>query len=160
MFKEKIRQNTLSLIRQIPADIRRQRDDSVSLCLAQLAQTYDQVAAYVPMKHEIVLKLSVDRLFLPHLMGEEMRFETTQGDPLDLSLKTLMLVPGIAFNRQGFRVGMGKGFFDRYLASKPTIDTIGVLYKEQLMDFQPMTHDVPLKKLYVVNDQAVNIIHI
>ena len=133
---------------------------SIGLFLDQWVQSYEQVAAYVPMKHEIAFTLSVNQLFLPRLMGNEMCFKTAQGEPLDLNKKTLMLVPGIAFNQQGFRIGMGKGFFDRFLVSKPNIVTVGVLYKEQLVDFEPMVHDIPLSTLCVVDDQTVNIIQI
>lgn len=60
-----------------------------------------------------------------------------------------VLVPGLAFDRQGGRLGRGAGFFDRFLATlPPRVLTIGVAYPEQVVDQVPMeAHDVRLKYL-------------
>jgi len=56
----------------------------------------------------------------------------------------LMIIPAVAFDRKGNRLGRGKGFYDRLLAtSKAT--KIGVGYEFQLMDEIPSeVHDVPM----------------
>ena len=41
----------------------------------------------------------------------------------------LMIVPGIVFSMDGYRVGYGKGYYDKYLNNRD-IYTIGVTYKE------------------------------
>ncbi len=41
----------------------------------------------------------------------------------------LMIVPGLAFNRKGFRLGFGKGYYDRYIPDYKGI-TVGVCYDE------------------------------
>lgn len=50
--------------------------------------------------------------------------------------KTMMLMPGVAFDVYRNRIGYGKGFYDRYLADKPQLQckTIAVGYKCQLVD--------------------------
>lgn len=50
-------------------------------------------------------------------------------DPLDISLA---IVPGLAFDSFGHRLGYGKGYYDRFLERYPTCQSIGVGYKEQL----------------------------
>ncbi|MBI1992391.1 MAG: 5-formyltetrahydrofolate cyclo-ligase [Candidatus Omnitrophica bacterium] len=55
----------------------------------------------------------------------------------------LLLVPGIAFDRCGHRLGHGHGYFDRFLARVPkTTPTVGLAFRFQLLDHLPTTaHD-------------------
>jgi len=55
----------------------------------------------------------------------------------------LVLVPGIAFDRRGHRVGHGQGYFDRFLARLPkTTPTVGLAFRFQLLDRLPTAaHD-------------------
>lgn len=47
----------------------------------------------------------------------------------------LMLVPGIAFDKHGNRLGQGKGFYDRYLPYvRDDSMTIGIAFDEQVVD--------------------------
>lgn len=52
---------------------------------------------------------------------------------------TLLVMPGVAFDKFGNRLGYGAGFYDRYLADKPALQlrTIGVGYRCQLVDKIP-----------------------
>lgn len=53
--------------------------------------------------------------------------------------RTLMLMPGVAFDGYRNRIGYGKGFYDRYLADKPKLQlrTIGVGFRCQLVEEIP-----------------------
>lgn len=55
----------------------------------------------------------------------------------------LVLVPGVAFDRRGHRLGHGYGYFDRLLARMPkTTPTVGLAYRFQLLDRLPIaSHD-------------------
>ncbi len=56
----------------------------------------------------------------------------------------LILVPGIAFDPKGHRIGYGKGFYDSLLKSTRGIK-IGLAFHEQIIDEVPAeSHDVPL----------------
>ena len=56
----------------------------------------------------------------------------------------LLLVPGVAFTREGVRCGRGRGYYDRYLAQPGgRAVKIGVCYAHQLIDALPVEpHDV------------------
>ena len=60
---------------------------------------------------------------------------------------SLALVPGIAFDAAGNRLGYGKGFYDRFLPTISQAKIAGLGFKEQLMEnyFIPICHhDFPL----------------
>ncbi len=45
-----------------------------------------------------------------------------------------LIVPGIAFDKQGYRLGYGKGFYDKYLARKKGLFTMGLAFEFQLLE--------------------------
>ena len=61
----------------------------------------------------------------------------------------LIVVPGIAFDRNGYRLGYGKGFYDRFLMKCPHAVAIGVAYQIQLVeDTFPQEWDVPVQHIF------------
>ena len=63
--------------------------------------------------------------------------------PVPLHDVDVVLVPGIAFDRRGHRLGHGHGYFDRMLARLPkTTSTVGLAFRCQLLDRLPTAaHD-------------------
>lgn len=73
-----------------------------------------------------------------------------QGDPVSPVQLDLIIVPGVAFDAAGNRMGRGKGFYDRLLAGT-SATTIGVCYAEQYyLSIPTEPHDVPLNDVIVV----------
>ena len=61
---------------------------------------------------------------------------------------TLMIVPGLAFDKQFYRIGYGGGFYDKYLALYPVLTTIGVCYDFQLIpNVYPNQYDKPVDSI-------------
>lgn len=61
----------------------------------------------------------------------------------------LIVVPGIAFDCNGYRLGYGKGFYDRFLANCPHAIPIGLAYQIQVVeDTFPQAWDVPVKYIF------------
>ncbi len=100
------------------------------------------------------------RFFLPRVNGvnldilpyEESRLELgsfhieepTGDNVADVNDIELMIIPAVAFDRKGNRLGRGKGFYDRLLSSSRATK-IGVGYEFQLFDSIPSeAHDVPM----------------
>lgn len=55
----------------------------------------------------------------------------------------LVILPGVAFDRQGNRIGYGKGFYDNYLSTHPQYHRIGLAFSAQCVDFIPADcHDI------------------
>jgi len=67
----------------------------------------------------------------------------------------LILVPGVAFDRRGGRLGHGKGYYDRLLRrARRDTPLVGLAFECQLVPAVPMLpHDVPVDKL--VTEEAV-----
>lgn len=103
------------------------------------------------------------RLFLPRVLeGNEMEFVEVWdldtlvpgafgilepvGPPTPIHEIDAFLVPGLAFDLEGGRLGMGKGFYDRALEScRPDAMLLGVGYEMQLLESVPtQPHDISL----------------
>ncbi len=62
----------------------------------------------------------------------------------------LLLVPGVAFDNKGNRLGRGGGYYDRFLKHYSKTMKIGVGYRFQLQEKLPHNrHDTPLNKVIV-----------
>lgn len=76
------------------------------------------------------------------------REELGEVDPAELGA---IVVPGLAFDRRGGRLGRGAGFYDRFLGSLPPDDgrmVIGVAFEWQVVKRVPMEeHDVRMDAL-------------
>ncbi|MSQ90614.1 MAG: 5-formyltetrahydrofolate cyclo-ligase [Phycisphaerales bacterium] len=65
----------------------------------------------------------------------------------------LVVVPGVAFDTRGFRLGRGGGYYDRYLARLPrTTATIGICFDFQFVDTIP-TEPTDIAVQAVVSDR-------
>lgn len=82
---------------------------------------------------------------------------TTEIESCPVSELNVLLVPLVAFDILGNRIGMGKGFYDKMLAKKHSTILVGVAYEFQKIDYiKPETWDVKLdiivteEKIYFV----------
>lgn len=67
----------------------------------------------------------------------------------------ILIVPGIAFDKEGNRLGYGKGFYDRLLASKQTKFSIGLAYSFQIVENLP--YDLHDKRLdAIASEDGIN----
>ena len=58
----------------------------------------------------------------------------------------LIHVPGVVFNDEGYRIGYGAGYYDRYLSDFEG-ETVSTVYPCQKHDFQPDSYDIPVKEV-------------
>lgn len=60
----------------------------------------------------------------------------------------LIIIPGVAFDRRGGRLGRGAGYYDRLLKKAPKVVKIGLCFREQLLKKVPMSrHDVRVDRV-------------
>ena len=82
------------------------------------------------------------------------QIEEPDGDDVrDISEIEMIIVPGVAYDRNGNRVGRGKGYYDRLLAETRAAK-VGVAYDFQVVDeIECEPHDVRVD--IVITDKAV-----
>jgi 5-formyltetrahydrofolate cyclo-ligase len=69
--------------------------------------------------------------------------------------ETLVLVPGIAFDKGGNRLGRGKGHYDRFFADprNQSCVKVGIAWELQIVDKVPSkSHDIPMD--YIVHEDG------
>ncbi|MDO4511027.1 MAG: 5-formyltetrahydrofolate cyclo-ligase [Bacteroidales bacterium] len=99
------------------------------------------------------------RIFLPRVKGDDLeiaeygalerepRFgiEEPVAPAVDPALIDLVIVPAVALDAQGNRVGRGKGYYDRLLPQCRNAVKIGVCFQCQMLEHLPTeAHDAPL----------------
>jgi len=75
--------------------------------------------------------------------------------PFSLNLINLIIVPGIAFDRKGNRIGFGKGFYDRFLGKLSSkINLISLAFELQLVGAVPtQSYDIPMN--YIITEKEI-----
>jgi len=76
------------------------------------------------------------RLWQPGATMVPERFGTSRPDGA-VRAPDFLLVPLLAFDRRGYRVGYGAGYYDRTLAALPGLFRLGVAYAAQELDAVP-----------------------
>jgi 5-formyltetrahydrofolate cyclo-ligase len=96
------------------------------------------------------LELGMYRILEPKAELRTVASKKLQPEDLDL-----IMVPGVAFDRQGGRTGHGKGYYDKLLEhAKPQTPLVALSFECQLFDEIPMdSHDIYMDK--VVTESAV-----
>ena len=66
---------------------------------------------------------------------------------LEPEQNTLMLVPMLCFDSEGYRLGAGGGFYDRYFAAHPGLQRLGLCYAACRIPLLPHDrYDIPLQR--------------
>jgi len=64
----------------------------------------------------------------------------------------LIVVPGVAFDRNGNRIGRGRGYYDRFLCKHLNVKRIGICFDFQLVDEVPTEpNDIKMDKIISLN---------
>ena len=78
--------------------------------------------------------------------------EPLRGEPFALDRIDAFVIPGLAFDRAGWRIGWGRGYYDVTLAAAPRARRIGLAFACQLVD--EVAHDPHDARLHLVVTEA------
>ncbi|MEH7086164.1 5-formyltetrahydrofolate cyclo-ligase [Neobacillus drentensis] len=77
-------------------------------------------------------------------------------NPMSADRIDLIIVPGLAYTREGYRLGFGGGYYDRYLQNYNG-KTLSLAFAEQLVpQFHVEEHDIPVSKI-ITNNEVIKI---
>ena len=135
------------------------------------------IYCYLPYNQEvrtwpILARAKADgkRVAVPKVYGDEMRFlwlddfaQVAEGaytipepifdEPVADDETALIVMPGLAFDAEGHRVGYGGGFYDKYLQAHPRHRLVALCYPFQLFDHLDVEdHDVPVDLVICADD--------
>ena len=122
--------------------------------------SYNQEVRTLPILEQALL--DGKRVAIPKCYGEEMRFifmtdlslveksscgipEPIADGPVADDESALVLMPGMAFDREGHRIGYGGGFYDKFLSREPNHPTLALCYAFQIVEDIPTEEfDIPV----------------
>ncbi len=178
--KDRLRRDLLEKRRNLPQSLRREKSALILKVLLSEKVFSDAsgVALYFPVNGEVdtreIFKKCVDlekKVFFPKTLGSGLVFlrtrnleeltpgafaipeppadaERARGDELDL-----VLVPGVAFDFSGNRIGYGKGFYDRFLKDIPRQIRFGLAYRFQVLESIP-SHETDVKTGRIITEDG------
>lgn len=139
------------------------------LDLYQKART---IYGYLPYNQEVrtvpILEQALrdgKKVAVPKVYGDTMRFlyvtdleavskgycgipEPIDDEPVAQDKTALVLMPGLAFDSQGHRMGYGGGFYDKFLAEEPDHPTVALCYDFQMLpQLETESHDIPVDRV-------------
>lgn len=121
---------------------------------------YNQEVRTVPMLEQALR--DGKRVAVPKVYGDEMKFlylddlsqvekgyagipEPIADEPVADDDTALVLMPGLAFDPAGHRIGYGGGFYDKFLAAEPNHPTLALCYEFQMLPrLDTEEHDIPV----------------
>ena len=122
---------------------------------------YNQEVRTVPMLAQAIA--DGKRVAVPKIYGDTMKFlwlddlqdvaksekgipEPIADEPVADDETALVLMPGVAFTKNGERIGYGGGYYDRFLAAEPNHPTIALCYEFQMVESLPTEEfDIPVE---------------
>lgn len=60
----------------------------------------------------------------------------------------VILVPALGMTKNNYRLGYGKGYFDKFFKVYPNAYKIGIIYEGEEVTFEPTSFDVPLDSYF------------
>lgn len=177
MTKHELRQVILARLRAIPSHTREEYSAQLRNQLAcHLEGSPKRVALYYPLRHEVNL-LPLLQTYPRHFFGfprcesqRRLQFHhithpDTQMSPGAMGIPApelntpiipphqfdIVIVPGVAFTREGTRLGYGGGYYDRYLPLCSKAKILAVAFPEQIVATIPtQQHDLTLPLILTI----------
>lgn len=141
-----------------------------------------QVLCFMNTKNEVDTSFIINyyrennkKIAVPKVIGSEMEFyyftsekELVSGyfnipEPVNLDESNkciphnndVIIVPGLAFDKYGGRIGYGGGFYDKYLSKNNNLIKIAVAYDFQVIEDELEISEFDIKPDYIVTEKRI-----
>lgn len=163
LIRAQKREMTRDMVEQASSDLARQ------FLATDAYQNANTIYGYLPYNQEVrtvpILEQALKdgkKVAVPKVYGDTMRFiylddlsqvapsdmgipEPVADEPVAADQTALVLMPGLAFDKKGNRMGYGGGFYDKFLAEEPDHPTVALCYGFQMVDAIPTDdYDIPV----------------
>lgn len=181
IMKSELRKNYK--LKRTQVEGRRFKDDKMCKFFLESSEYKESgtILGYYPLKNEIDILLILDRvlednkrLALPRCLDDRGNMEFCYVDDLSKLVDgpcgikephknmqkverfdtAISIVPGIVYDRKGYRLGYGRGYYDRFLANND-IKSVGFCYEELLIDELPR-EEYDKKIDYIITDIGIS----
>src|SRR5699024_8789491 len=116
-------------------------DDIILWMKEQGIAVYTPVCNYSNKEMNLIKFVSFD-----DIVSDEKNLRIPSDTSVMNNQPDLIAVPGLIFSKEGYRIGYGGGFYDRFLKNYNGLK-LSLLFDEQLGDVVKETHDVPVDVL-------------
>lgn len=145
---------------------------------SELYRNAKTIYGYLPYNQEVrtveMLEQAIadgKRVAVPKCYGDEMKFlymddlslvapgyanipEPIADGPVADDTTALVLMPGLAFDPEGHRIGYGGGFYDKFLAQEPDHPTLALCYGFQVFEkLETEEFDIPVDQVIWADGQ-------
>ena len=159
MNKKDQRKHLLQIRKLLDSNFVKSSSETICNKLLQMDEysLSSDIYLYSDMRNEVMTAPVISQafkdnknLYLPITIGEDMDFYSyNPGDPLikgDFGVMVpangeikypasgLIIIPGVGFDKAGYRIGYGKGYYDKYLSKYTGLCKVGVAYECQVTD--------------------------
>lgn len=148
--------------------------------LSSHLESLTYVTSFVAFRSEVDLSdvnkvlSTLGKLLLPRVEGTEMIFYKVEDlsclikSPLGIlepppenkislpdNQHVAVLTPSVAYDKKGYRIGYGGGFYDRFFATHQHVRKIGVCYEQQVISSIPIdAHDIAVD--YIITERGIH----
>lgn len=168
MNKRAIREQFKAIRQSLDAESRAEKAEAVCAKLKTIVDwdkveylhVYEPIEALgevniAPCVEKIKQKYPKIQIYTSRKIAEKWRITSIGGESLDQLPKfDIIIVPMLGFDSTLHRIGYGGGYYDRFLATQPDANKIGVCFDElQVAQLPVEATDIPLNK--IITDKQI-----